>query len=339
MNLSGLVRSLFLGTALAVATSYAMNCDGEDSSGCRSDYECRLGRVCVNGECVSKENSSKDVGTYLSCIDNDDDGFYSDKNCATLIDCDNNNKYINPLADEVCDNIDNNCNGQVDEGEVCFHCAPHHDHLGCFGNAIYWFNACQNPEDLYQQCGENEECVEGECQEICEEHFEVKCDGAHFFWYDSCGNKDVIKKRCVGGCQDDYCCDDELTYECRDDTIHEVDLCGNSILSEYYPHECGRKETCVVEESGYSQCTSIGPWIGELCSNDNDCRGDLRCDSTIGYCVLENCHTHRDCTNESVCYQNKCIKSCMNDTDCFAHYTCEIIDRIDIFERKACLPE
>ena len=44
--------------------------------------------------------------------DEDGDGYSS---CEGM-DCDDNNLTVHPFADEICDALDNNCNGEVDEG-------------------------------------------------------------------------------------------------------------------------------------------------------------------------------------------------------------------------------
>ena len=45
--------------------------------------------------------------------DEDGDGFLSDE------DCNDEDSSINPDAEEVCDNQDNNCDDSIDEGDVC----------------------------------------------------------------------------------------------------------------------------------------------------------------------------------------------------------------------------
>lgn len=50
------------------------------------------------------------------CTDADGDGYYSLANCGTAVDCNDANPAIHPGVAEVCDGIDNNCSGAVDEG-------------------------------------------------------------------------------------------------------------------------------------------------------------------------------------------------------------------------------
>ncbi len=55
-----------------------------------------------------------DIGTpggRNTYCDNDGDGFAEDQG-----DCDDTNKAINPTAKEVCNGLDDNCNGETDEG-------------------------------------------------------------------------------------------------------------------------------------------------------------------------------------------------------------------------------
>lgn len=57
-----------------------------------------------------------DLGFLDICPDVDGDGF------DVTLDCDDTDFDINPDATEVCDEVDNDCDGEVDEGDVCFVC-------------------------------------------------------------------------------------------------------------------------------------------------------------------------------------------------------------------------
>ncbi len=54
--------------------------------------------------------------TVPACVDLDEDG-YGD-GCLAGPDCNDGNKFVNPAATEVCDGIDNDCAGGVDNGLV-----------------------------------------------------------------------------------------------------------------------------------------------------------------------------------------------------------------------------
>ena len=52
-----------------------------------------------------------DTGGVVQTTDADGDGYDEDE------DCDDNISLVNPGATEICDGIDNNCDGQYDEGD------------------------------------------------------------------------------------------------------------------------------------------------------------------------------------------------------------------------------
>ncbi|MBT7706609.1 DUF4215 domain-containing protein, partial [archaeon] len=68
-------------------------------------------------------------GDRVGCIDLDNDGFIALAGyyCTGQLDCDDNSDNVYPGAEEICDGVDNDCNGLVDEGDVC--------HL-CHGNVL-----------------------------------------------------------------------------------------------------------------------------------------------------------------------------------------------------------
>jgi hypothetical protein len=108
------------------------------------------------------------VAPYLGsgeCIDADDDG-YSDEACGGS-DCDDGDFSVNPGASEVCDDgVDNNCDGQIDEG-CGYDCVDidgdgYGDGGDCLGSDCDDTNPDVNPDEA----------------EICDDGIDNNCDGS-----------------------------------------------------------------------------------------------------------------------------------------------------------------
>ncbi len=61
-----------------------------------------------------------------ACTDADGDGYFAEAGCGTPIDCNDNDRRINPGAAEVCtDARDNDCNGAIDgQDDACIVVSP-----------------------------------------------------------------------------------------------------------------------------------------------------------------------------------------------------------------------
>ena len=68
---------------------------------------------------TEKETEGTEIENGTVLQDRDEDGYTADQ------DCDDNDDQINPGAEEVCDGIDNDCNGEADERVMTVFYAPY----------------------------------------------------------------------------------------------------------------------------------------------------------------------------------------------------------------------
>ncbi|MBI1227077.1 MAG: T9SS type A sorting domain-containing protein [Bacteroidetes bacterium] len=99
---------------------------------------------------------------FESVTDDDGDGFASD------VDCDDTNASVNPGATEICNGIDDNCDGQVDEGLLTTYYLDS-DGDG-FGDLTMSQLACSPPADyvlIGGDCDDNNPDVNADATEVC----------------------------------------------------------------------------------------------------------------------------------------------------------------------------
>ena len=146
----------------------------------------------VDNDCDGVADEPGSVGEQAFYADGDGDG-YGDAIVGVMAcsapagfvtnnsDCDDAADSVNPAATEVCDNIDNNCNGEADEagaqGEVTFYRDEDGDGFGTTETTI---QACLAPAGYVSDatdCMDLDAATYPGADEICEDTLDNNCDG------------------------------------------------------------------------------------------------------------------------------------------------------------------
>lgn len=126
-NVIHTVEDVFVGMRAATDLGLVSVCSDQDGDGFDLSQDCDDLNPAVNPDAPELCNGIDDNcdGVVdegcVSCSDADSDGFFAQTSCGTAVDCDDANPAVNPDALEACfDSIDNNCDGEADEG--CTQC-------------------------------------------------------------------------------------------------------------------------------------------------------------------------------------------------------------------------
>ena len=235
-------------------------------SGCTSDQDCGRDEMCTRGQCIAKTPT---------------------KPCTQ--------------KQEVCNGIDDNCNGSADEGATC----P--SGQSCMrGSCQATPRYCRTNDG----CNRGEACVRGICQTA---PTPPGCSSSA-----DCGRGETcVRGTCQTaptppGCQSDSDCGRGETC------VHST--CQPSTSSGCRSDaDCGRGESCV--RGTCQQSTPSG------CRSDADCtRGQTCVRGTCQQSTPSGCSSDSDCGRGETCIRATCQPStpstCRSDSDCGRDETC-----------------
>ena len=200
--------------------------------------------------CGILDNSDCDDFQWLY-PDNDGDGFGAFTNTACGIvdntDCDDGNNLIFPLNPEVCDGLDNDCSGLIDDGGLTFMAYYIDNDLDGYGDDFSSTTLCSDPGAPYITTG-------GDCDDNNNNNFPLNteiCDG--------------LDNNCS------FSADEGLSF-----SNYYEDLDGDGFGSNYYANLCYDPGAPYVTAS--DDCNdgdiAINPSALEVCDGiDNDCNG------------------------------------------------------------------
>ena len=171
---------------------------------------------------------------------------------ANNLDCDDTNANIKPGVVEICDGVDNNCDGNINEGLATSTYFRDADGDG-YGDASSTMDWCALPEGYVsrnQDCDDSNASTSPEVEEICDDGIDNNCNGE----------------------VDENCEEPTATT-----TTYYLDSDGDGYGNPTYSISSTTQSLGYVEDNtdcndGYA---SINPGATEVCGDgiDNDCSG------------------------------------------------------------------
>jgi len=313
---SALCRTLWFGLLLGCTSQKAVTVDtgqvvtaasDSDGDGYQIGEDCNDADSAVNPGaleiCDGIDNDCDDVideesgDIYYADVDADGfgDGAVTTESCsipdgysATAGDCDDADEAIHPGAPELCDDSDNDCDGEIDEdGTESWYADADADGWGDGADVITGCDAADGYTAAAGDCDDSDDAIHPDAEELCNEA-DDDCDGdidedvQETFYLDldadGWGRSDSALTGCVapsGYAALDGDCDD------GDDAVHPG--ADESDCTDPTDYNCdGSVGYTDADTDGWAACedcddttSDVHPSASEICNEvDDDCDGD-----------------------------------------------------------------
>ncbi len=274
---------------------------------CEANSDCNEGYICLDGTCTDACATIRCAAGFScsegECIPNgpscdfDGDGYDGPyrmlcTNNGLPGDCNDQDEHINPGVAEVCgDRIDNNCNGEIDEG--CDTPAAQ-----CAAGGGDWVM-------MNDGCGDM--CIDPTNPPLCTLALQVGCDcGPGSCWDgEECIRGPGANDHTTGACATDS--------DCAEGQVCEPGLGGDGTVCVDGCHEdsqCDDGQQCTQPQCFTTPCPGYceGNASGE-CSSDADCREGNVCETALSgdtVCV-SGCRDNDGCSDHQTCQEVLCV--------------------------------
>ncbi|MFP4524437.1 MAG: MopE-related protein [Candidatus Woesearchaeota archaeon] len=305
--------------------------DGSCSSACEAGEHCSSSGNCV--ECTEDSHCTDGYCSSNECEPCDSDGDGSDSPQCGGSDCDDDNEDVYPGATEVCDGVDNDCDGDVDEGVGYCHeedpdCTGSVDCDSYDGDSCPTSSGCEvyggectvscegarvngacelgdeySTESTFpvrddDECKSRAEKLSDDCTN-CHWYYEAYDDGSRCAGFDSCDSSD---------------CEDGITGCYYDD----VGDCSSNDDRSSCESSSGCDWSCCVSNYGDSCSTDKGVCSSGTIQCDGSCSGLGPTESPESSCSdgLDNdCDGKTDCDDSDCADASACTVTCYRDAD------------------------
>ena len=287
-------------------------------------------KLATAGEILIEDNT-----TFNTCVDADNDGY-----CSETWDCNDNDANIKPGVTDICDGLDNDCDGDTDEdvtdpekpiGQPC---------AGQPNSACYGEYVC-NSDGSGVVC--NAQHIQGQLTEVCDNGIDDDCDGiidetAEIYGAgQDCGCPNGVIRDCgstLGACegQTGYSiCENNRWSSCRNEILPEPEECnridddcdgtiddvneGTSVTTS----NCGCYNNHAPQPEEDNGCNDI----------DDDCDGII--DEGLFCCIDGTTRVAPGSTDEGQCVQGTqtCINSAWGPCEGCVYPSAEECDELD----------